>query len=69
MQVRDAFANASSAFSSCSVEHSRPVTFCQACVTQYIDVLHSYRNMSEVGIEIFRKYILIFKLIYLPKLI
>lgn len=48
MQVRDAFANASSAFSSCSVEHSRPVTFCQACVTQYIDVLHSYRNMSEV---------------------
>lgn len=47
--VREAFADASSELIKCSVEYSRPVTFCEECVGQYINVLNSYNSMSHVG--------------------
>ncbi|XP_050309889.1 osteopetrosis-associated transmembrane protein 1 [Anthonomus grandis grandis] len=47
-QARDAFANASSVFISCSINNSHPVTFCGNCVSNYINVLATYKNMSTV---------------------
>lgn len=46
--LRDTFALASSNFSLCAVEHSRPIKLCEKCVIHYIGVLESYKNITQV---------------------
>ncbi|CAG9771271.1 unnamed protein product [Ceutorhynchus assimilis] len=46
--AREIFANASSKFIKCSIEFSRPITFCENCIAKYINVLSSYHNMSLI---------------------
>ncbi|CAH1997444.1 unnamed protein product [Acanthoscelides obtectus] len=47
--LRQKFANASARFTVCSIDHSRPITFCESCVQSYLDVVESYQNMSKFG--------------------
>ncbi|ENN81515.1 hypothetical protein YQE_02044, partial [Dendroctonus ponderosae] len=47
--VRDLFANASSDFIQCAIDHSRPITLCADCVQEYLDVLNSYNNISKAS--------------------
>lgn len=49
--TRDIFANASSEFIKCSIEFSRPILFCENCVDEYVHVLDSYYNMSQVAVN------------------
>lgn len=50
INLRDVFGNASAEFTLCAVENSRPIKICQNCVNYYIDVVRSYKNMSEVSL-------------------
>ncbi|XP_045472844.1 osteopetrosis-associated transmembrane protein 1 [Harmonia axyridis] len=44
----NAFASATSNFTACAIVNSKPITFCEDCVENYIEVIESYQNMSKV---------------------
>ncbi|KAF7281440.1 hypothetical protein GWI33_004766 [Rhynchophorus ferrugineus] len=46
--LKTIFADSSSEFIKCSVNYSRPIKFCEKCVTPYINFLESYDNMSKL---------------------
>ncbi|CAG9859158.1 unnamed protein product [Phyllotreta striolata] len=45
--LRKIFANASAQFTSCTIDNSRPITVCEICKDNYVDILDSYKNMSQ----------------------
>jgi F0F1-type ATP synthase delta subunit len=49
--LKDSFANSTAEFISCAIYNSRPITMCENCVQQYINILEDYNNMKKVTIE------------------
>ncbi|XP_008194760.1 osteopetrosis-associated transmembrane protein 1 isoform X2 [Tribolium castaneum] len=47
-ELKEQFASATAEFSSCAIQNSRPVTFCENCVNAYIQIVDSYNGMKEV---------------------
>lgn len=45
--LRDAFSKSTANFTSCAVNNSHPITFCENCIDSYLDVLESHWNLSE----------------------
>lgn len=46
--LRDYFAESASNFTSCAINSSRPIKLCENCVNSYLNVVNSYKNMSQV---------------------
>lgn len=46
----DLFANYSSSFIQCTIQYSRPLTFCQNCAHFYLAVHETYRTLRSVRI-------------------
>lgn len=46
--LKQMFAEANSEFSLCAIESSRPIKLCEVCVYSYVNVVNSYKNMSQV---------------------
>jgi hypothetical protein len=36
-------------FTRCFIQHARPITVCQNCIDDYVQVLESYTNITEVN--------------------
>jgi hypothetical protein len=49
--LKDSFANSTAEFISCAIYNSRPITMCENCVQQYINILEDYNNMKKVTIQ------------------
>ncbi|XP_044268409.1 osteopetrosis-associated transmembrane protein 1-like [Tribolium madens] len=48
-ELKERFASATAEFNSCAIQNSRPVTFCENCVNDYIEIVDSYNDMKEVS--------------------
>jgi hypothetical protein len=46
--LKDSFANSTAEFISCAIYNSRPITMCENCVQQYINILEDYNNMKKI---------------------
>ncbi|XP_060517945.1 osteopetrosis-associated transmembrane protein 1 [Cylas formicarius] len=44
---RQNFSDEVSIFFKCSIDYSRPITFCKHCIDHYINILTAYNNLSQ----------------------
>ncbi|KAJ8918411.1 hypothetical protein NQ315_008108 [Exocentrus adspersus] len=49
--LKNNFANYIAGFAQCSIDYSRPITLCKSCIYTYINLLHSFENLTQVSVN------------------